>query len=97
MINNKKRLFEVMEYINPKIINENNDDLSGDVLNIKNIKTDALKSAYSRINNQKEFNDAFIVWFNSLGFDDKDSLNKINITTSISHIRDFMEKKGVNY
>lgn len=97
---NKKRLFEVMSYLNPEsklIENYDVSDLSGDVLNIKNVKSDALKNAYSNIDNQKEFNDAFMVWFNSLGFNNENNKKNINITSSIAHIRDYMEKKGIKY
>ena len=71
------------------------DDANTDVQMLQNLKTPAQKTAYSRIDNQKEFNDAFEYWFNKLGVSD-DYKNKINITSSLAHIRDVMEKRGIH-
>ncbi len=100
--NNKQRLFEVMERINPDFLSaQKNDseniDISNDVERIKNLTTPAQKKAYSRINSQREFNDAFDAWFNSLGFINNEYKNRINISTSISHITDIMEKNGIKH
>lgn len=97
-MNNKKRLFEVMTYINPeiKLINENEDEnLTADVRYINNVKTAALKTAQSRINTQQEFNDAFTKWFGDLGVSTEKYKDKIRIATSINHIRDVLEKNGI--
>jgi hypothetical protein len=90
-MNNKNRLFEMMGKINN---NFNSDDISGDVENLTKLRTPAEKTALSRINTQKEFNEAFVFWFNTLGVSGEYK-DRINITTSISFIRDYLEKNGI--
>ena len=100
----KKKLFEVMEkiaWLPP--LNENSyesldtDTISGDVRNIKNLGSPAVKSALKRINTQREFNEAFESWFNGLGFDDPNKKSKIRIATSITHISEVLKNKGIKY
>lgn len=87
----KKRLIEVMEKVNSDF---NYDDVSGDVKSASRLRTSAQKTALSRVNTQREFNEAFESWFNTLGVSDE-YRDKVNITTSLSHMREVMEKKGI--
>ncbi len=100
----KKKLFEVMEeiaWLPP--MNENSfesldtDTVTGDVRNLSRLGSPAQKQAMSRINSQREFNEAFELWFSSLGFDDEMKKNKIKITTTITNIADVLEKNGIKY
>ena len=90
-VNTKQMLFEMMEKINPDFDYSN---VSGDVRNASQLRTTAQKAALSKVNTQREFNEAFESWFNTLGVSNryKDS---VNITTSVSYIREVMEKKGI--
>ncbi len=87
----KKLLFEMMEKINPDF---SHDDVSGDVASAGRLRTAAQKTALSRVNTQREFNEAFESWFTTLGVSGKYK-DRINITTSLTHIRDVMEKYGI--
>lgn len=100
----KKKLFEVMEkiaWLPPS--NENSyeeldtDTVTGDVRNMSRLGSPALKKAASRINSQREFNEAFELWFSSLGFDEENKKNKIKITTTVTHIADVLENNGIKY
>lgn len=95
----KKRLFEVMEKINsdfPKINEKLPDGAGSDVRMIKSLKTPSLKDAYENIDNQEEFNDAFELWFNSLGVGNEHK-DKINIASTLRHIEEIMKEKGVKF
>lgn len=74
-----------------------NEPQTGDVEQIEKLKTPALKFMQSKINTQREFNEAFTNWFESLGVSSEKYKNKINITTSISHITDVMKEKGIKF
>ncbi|MFW6242942.1 MAG: hypothetical protein ACOC2W_02190 [bacterium] len=70
------------------------DDANTDVEMLKNLKTPALDSAREKIHTQQEFDDAFEYWFSTLGVANEYK-DRINITTSLSHIREVLEKFGV--
>jgi hypothetical protein len=100
----KKKLFEVMEKVaGLPPMNENSyesldtDTISGDVQNVKNLGSPAVKNALKRINTQREFNEAFESWFNGLGFDDPNKKSKIRIATSVTHISEVLKNKGIKY
>ena len=101
---NKQRLFEVMQNVAflPKK-NENSYDvlntnrITGDVENLNNLKTPAQKTAAKKINSQREFNEAFELWFDSLGFNDEIKKNKIRISTITTFISEFLKNKGIKY
>ena len=75
----------------------NSDEISGDVENLGNLSTPAQQKAAKRINSQREFNEAFEMWFDSLGFDTDERKNKLKITTTISFVSDVLEKRGIKY
>ena len=101
---NKQRLFEVMQNVAflPKK-NENSyevlntDRITGDVENLKNLSTSAQKTAAKIINSQREFNEAFEIWFDSLGFNDEMKKNKIKISTTTTFIAELFKDKGIKY
>lgn len=100
----KKKMFEVMEEIawlppvnENSYDNLNTDKVTGDVRSLSKLGSPAQKQAMSRINSQREFNEAFELWFSSLGFDDEMKKNKIKITTTVTHIADILEKNGIRY
>jgi len=70
------------------------DDATTDVKMADNLKTDAVRTAYERIDHQKEFNDAFQAWFAGLGVADKYK-HKININATLNHVRDVLQNYGV--
>ena len=80
-----------MEKVNPDF---NYDGVSGDVRNASRLRTSAQKTALLKVNTQREFNEAFESWFNTLGVGNEYK-DRINITTSLSQIRDVMEKRGI--
>lgn len=82
---------EIMSYVSE------NEPETADVRQIDKLKPPALKKMQSRINNQREFNDAFTNWFEGLGVSTEEFKNRINITTSISHITDIMKEKGIKF
>lgn len=98
----KKRLFELMKKMGPNFkVSETEDrseekTISGDVENANRLRTSAEMNALSKVNTQREFNDAFETWFDTLGVSGKYKDN-INITTSISHITNVMKKKGIKF
>ena len=99
MEDSKKRLFEIMKKINVDFINEydveNNPNATSDVKNVARLKTDTLKNAYSRVNNMREFEDAFKLWFTSLGFDPEK--NPVNITTVVGEITNILKNLGYKH
>lgn len=97
MKDSKERLFEIMSKIDPDFnLNEAviPEDPNTDVEMTNNLKSNGLKKAYTRIDNQKEFIQAFDQWFGGLGVADKYK-NKINITYTLTQIRSVLEKYGV--
>ena len=96
MKNSKRRLFEVMGRLDPDFnVNEAvPQDATTDVKMADNLKTDAVRTAYERIDHQKEFNDAFQAWFARLGVADKYK-HKININATLNHVRDVLQKYKV--
>ena len=95
MKDTKENLFRLMEVV--AFLPEIDDDLTGDVENLTNLVSPAQKNAARRINSQREFNEAFELWFDSLGFDNDLKKNKIKISTVIAHITDVLEKRGIKY
>ena len=100
----KKMLFEAMEKIaGLPPLRENSyesldtDVVTGDVRNLKNLGSPAMKAAAKRINSQREFNEAFEIWFNSLGFNDRSKKGKIKIATTVAHISDVLKNNGIKY
>ena len=91
------RLMEQMAYYPTQNEEFNDDNVTSDVKNMSNLVSPAQKTAAKKINTQREFNEAFEVWFGSLGFDEDYKKNRINITTSIENIRSVMEKYGIKY
>ena len=100
----KKKLFEVMEeiaWLPP--VNENSyeelntDTVTGDVRNLSKLGSPAQQKALSRINSQREFNEAFEMWFSSLGFDDPSKKNKIKIATTVAHITEVLKNNGIKF
>lgn len=96
----------MMEKLNPnfnKVIeteedllgNENN--LSGDVRFSNQLRTPAQKTALSRVNSQREFNEAFESWFGTLGVSTEQYKNKLKIATTISFITDVLKKNGIQF
>ena len=75
----------------------NTDKITGDVKNLNNLKTAAEKTAAKRINSQREFNEAFEMWFASLGFDDEMKKKKINISTTTTFIAEVLKNNGIKY
>jgi len=94
--NSKQRLFEMMGYVDPEFnINEAlPQDANTDVQMLKNLKSPALADAREKIHNQQEFNHAFEYWFSTLGVA-KEYKSNINITSTLSNIREVLEKFGV--
>lgn len=70
------------------------DDANTDVKMLKNIKSPALDSAREKIHTQQEFNDAFEYWFSTLGVANEYN-NRININSTLNHVRDVLQKHGV--
>jgi len=100
----KRKLFEAMEKIaGLPALNENSyeslntDVVTGDVRNLSRLTSPAQKTAAKRINSQREFNEAFDMWFNSLGFNDEEKKNKIRIATTVTYITEVMKKNGIKY
>ena len=95
-IDSKQRLFEVMGRLDPdfKVDEAVPDDATSDVKMAYNLKTDAQKHAYQSIDHQQEFNDAFQAWFSGLGVADKYK-DRININSTLNHVRDVLQKFGV--
>ena len=100
----KKKLFEVMEeiaWLPP--VNENSyeelntDAVTGDVKSLSKLGSPAQEKALSRINSQREFNEAFEIWFSSLGFDDPAKKGKIKIATTIRHITEVLKNNGITF
>ena len=100
----KKKLFEVMEkiaWLPP--LNENSyeelrtDAVTADVKNLSRLASPAQQKAAKRINSQREFNEAFEMWFSSLGFNDEIKKNKIKIATSVAFIAEVLKKNGIKY
>jgi len=98
----RKKLFEVMEKIAWLPVNENydelgSDEITGDVKNLNNLGSPARNTALKRINTQREFNEAFESWFNSLGFNDPIKSDRIKIATTIRFITDIMKKNNIKF
>ena len=97
----KKKLFRLMESVAFLPENSydslNTDAVTGDVKNLTKLTSPAQKTAAKRINSQREFNEAFDVWFSSLGFNDPQKKSKIRIATTITHISEVMKKNGIQY
>lgn len=101
MKNNKFRLFEIMNKLDASFdvqsnkLDENNpDNASTDVKLISNLKTPSQKNAYNRINHRNELKDAFRAWFSELGVANEYK-HRINITTTLSDIRDILNEFGI--
>ena len=92
----KQRLFEMMGYVDPEfnVSEAMPEDANTDVQMLKNLKSPALADARQKIHNQQEFNDAFQYWFSTLGVA-QEYKDRINITSTINHIRDVLEKYDV--
>ena len=99
----KQQLFEMMHEVAGMPLNENSyesldtEEISGDVQNIKNLGSPAVKTALSRINTQREFNEAFESWFSGLGFKDESKKNNIKISTSITHITEVLKNNCTTF
>ena len=97
MNESKKKLFKLMESLNPEFnsnlseINNPDDNEFTDVRMAKNLQTPAQAKAYTKINTQEEFRQAFENWFGYLGVANKHK-DKFNSTTAINHIRDIFDK-----
>ena len=70
------------------------EDANTDVQMLKNLKSPALADAREKIHNQQEFNHAFEYWFSTLGVANEYK-DRINITSTLSNIREVLEKFGV--
>ena len=93
----KKKMMRIMEEIAWLPSNNELNETSSDVRILNQLKSPAQKVAASRINSQREFNEAFEIWFDTLGFHDENKKNKIKISTIISHVTDVLEKNGIKY
>jgi len=90
---NKKRMFEINDFLNSNS-SKTNDFKLGDVKFINNLKTPALLKAQSRINTQEDFKQAFEDWFGNLGVANEFKDN-FNSTTAINHIREIFKNFGI--
>ena len=100
--NVKEKMFRIMEeiaWLPPQ--NEydelNTDTVTGDVRSLSKLGSPAQQKALSRINSQREFNEAFEMWFSALGFDDPAKKGKIKIATSVAFISEVLKKNGIKY
>ena len=94
---NKDEIMKYVEMGQQLNINEAVPDRANtDVQMLKNLKSPALADARQKIHDQQEFNDAFEYWFSTLGVA-KEYKDRININSTLNHIRDVLEKFDVKY
>ena len=95
------RIMEEIAWLPPKNENSyeelNTDAVTADVKNLNKLTSPAQLHAAKRINSQREFNEAFEVWFGNLGFNDEIKKNKIKIATSVAFISEVLKKNGIKY
>ena len=93
------RIMEEIAWLPPQ--NEydelNTDRQTADVRNLSRLASPAQQKAAKRINSQREFNEAFEMWFGSLGFNDEIKKNKIKIATSVAFISEVLKNNGIKY
>jgi len=106
MFDNKQRLFEVMEKLNPEFkVNEiltpqptpaqaGARTVSSDVTNLQKIsqKSPAMQTANLRIDTPQEFEDGFTIWFTTTGFNPQKK--PLSISQAQTSVRRAMEKLG---
>jgi len=99
MTNNKHRLFELMEKVNPNFKNEDvlqktTEPVPTDVANLeKAVKSSSsVQYADSRIDTPKEFEFAFKDWLSGTGFHPQK--NPISISQAQSFVKNAMESLG---
>ena len=95
------RIMEEIAWLPPSNENSyeelNTDAVTGDVRNLSKLGSPAQQKAMKRINSQREFNEAFEMWFGALGFDDPNKKNKIKIATTVAFISEVLQKNGIKY